>query len=103
MSSVTPRRWVKRSATQWQELLSQFDASGLSVPAFCQQEAISEGSFYRWRAQLAGGASPVSMPSGQTGFIELPPLNPRSAANSTAHLEISLRMGSFLTLTWVRG
>ena len=49
---VSRRR--RHTPAQWSRLFSQFWASGLSVSAFCQRVGVSEASFYRWRAQLAG-------------------------------------------------
>ena len=40
---------IRRNDTQWRALLSRFSTSGLSVPAFCEREAVSTASFYRWR------------------------------------------------------
>jgi len=51
MARNSTRRWRQRSVEEWQTLLAQFAASSLTISAFCQREAISEGSFYRWRAQ----------------------------------------------------
>ena len=37
----------------WQMVLETFKSSGLSVRRFCQQEGLSEASFYSWRKRLA--------------------------------------------------
>lgn len=103
MARTPTRRWRQRSAVEWQTLLAQFAASGLTVSAFCQREAISEGSFYRWRAQLAGSAAikpslpqPTSSP-----FVDLGPLMATPAGEG--RLELRLNLGAGLTLTLVRG
>jgi hypothetical protein len=38
-------------------LLGRFAGSGLTVTAFCEREAISAASFYRWRALSAGAGA----------------------------------------------
>ena len=37
----------------WQMVLETFKSSGLSVRQFCQQEGLSEASFYSWRKRLS--------------------------------------------------
>ena len=44
-----------RSQNEWQSLLAKFGGSGMGVEAFCQREAISAASFYRWRSRLRHG------------------------------------------------
>ena len=36
----------------WRDMLTRFKASGLSVRTFCQQEQLSEPSFYGWRQTI---------------------------------------------------
>jgi len=43
---------VRRSASEWAQVIERFEASGLSKTAFCRREGIGEGSFGRWRARL---------------------------------------------------
>ena len=68
---VTSRR-PRRAATQWQQLVAQQQASGLSAPAFCKREDLSYASFIQWRRRL--GQSELTISSGtteETRFIEL--------------------------------
>jgi hypothetical protein len=37
---------------RWQELVQRQAASGLSIREFCEQEQISQPSFYAWRRRL---------------------------------------------------
>ena len=46
------QRRIHRSPEQWQALLNQYEASGLSQRAFCQQAGLSYGTFSRWRRRL---------------------------------------------------
>ena len=36
----------------WRKRIARYAASKQSVEAFCRSEAVSSGSFYRWRARL---------------------------------------------------
>jgi transposase-like protein len=36
----------------WQERLQRFERAGLSVRAFCDDEGVSQASFYHWRRRL---------------------------------------------------
>jgi transposase-like protein len=36
----------------WRELVTQWQASGLSVREFCSQRQVKEASFYSWRREL---------------------------------------------------
>ena len=46
------QRRIHRSPEQWQALLDQYESSGLSQRAFCQQAGLSCGTFSRWRRSL---------------------------------------------------
>ena len=69
----------------WQMVLETFTSSGLSVRQFCQQEGLSEPSFYSWRKKLTQPATSdsekevikptpfiqVSLPKSKSGGLEL--------------------------------
>ena len=69
----------------WLMVLETFKSSGLSVRQFCQQEGLSEPSFYSWRKRLTEARKTdvnrsesqqetfiqVSMPSTESGCLEL--------------------------------
>ena len=40
-------------AAVWRERLRRFARSGLTVVQFCEDEGVSEPSFYQWRKRLA--------------------------------------------------
>jgi putative transposase len=67
----TPPR-VHRSSEQWQTIVDQFETSGLSQRAFCQQVGISYGTFTRWRRRLmrADTQQPLTMPDADL-FVEV--------------------------------
>jgi hypothetical protein len=45
-------RRPRRSATQWQRLVSQQATSGLTALAFCERHDLSYASFIQWRRRL---------------------------------------------------
>lgn len=97
----------RRDANAWREVLGSFAGSGLSVPAFCAREAISEGSFYRWRSILQRGGTAQKRravvmakqtPSEATPFVDLGTLQPGSS-----RVELRLDLGGGVLLQLVRG
>lgn len=58
---------------KWQSLVSEWQASGQSVAAFCRTQEVSESLFHYWKKRLGGEATPQ--------FVELgvakPQLRPK--------------------------
>ena len=52
----------RRSQAQWREIVTQFEASGLSATSFCKRQGIAYGSFMRWRQR-------VEVTDGQTAQV----------------------------------
>lgn len=93
----------RRTAQEWQALVTGYSRSGLSVAAYCERARISRASFHRWRAQPAasvmrdaggerGGATP------RTAFVDLGALRERSS-----RLELRLDLGEGWVLQIARG
>jgi hypothetical protein len=90
-------------------MLERFAQSSLSAQAFCEREAISTASFYRWRSILGGyeaqtaakraphNAQPTRR-SGRAQFIELGALG-----LGGARLEVRLDLGGGVLLSVARG
>ena len=49
----------------WQERIEDFEASGLSIEEFCQQEEVSRTTFYRWVNQLRDGIPQAILEAGK--------------------------------------
>ena len=47
---------VRRSESEWRELVSRCDQAGLSAREFCRREKVELSSFFRWQRRLAGEA-----------------------------------------------
>ena len=107
MQAIKRRR--RLGAEAWRGLLARFVVSGLTVTAFCEREAVSAASFYRWRMQLGGqplatarSALPTAVVSrAQTAFVDLGALTQASASSSC--FELRLDLGGGLLLSLVRG
>jgi hypothetical protein len=60
-----------RTPEQWQTLVDQQCASGLSASQFCKQENIGYASFCNWRKRLADPSTDDSAGSGEANFLDL--------------------------------
>ncbi len=87
---------IRRSRAQWQAILQEFEQSGLSVQAFCQQNNIAYSSLAKWRSLLKQENNGDQAPA--LSFIELPDLSPR-LAHSAWRIELDLGAGVILRLT----
>jgi len=105
MTQVQTRKLIRRDRSEWQSLLSGFEASALSVEAYCQRESISAASFYRWRGILGGKASRraegVMARETARAFVDIGPLNVAPVHRS--RLDLKLDLGDGLVLHLVRG
>ena len=96
---------IRRNEVKWRALLSRFSASGLSVAAFCEREAVSTASFYRWRG-LTGqrdGGEIVTVPN-PSAFVDMGTLGtpPSAPISFPAPLDLRLDLGGGLSLHLVR-
>ena len=67
LSSVRKRR----SPEQWQVLFEQYERSGLSQAAFCQQEGLAIATFSKWLARLRSSDVAKPVASTPTAFVEV--------------------------------
>ena len=88
----TPRRHVRRSRSDWQQLIDEQARSGLSQRAFCAARALSVKSFQHWKRQLAATAA-----APPAAWLDLGPLPARSAATGW-DVELDLGDGVCLRL-----
>jgi len=82
----THRRHVRRSRSEWQQLIDEQARSGLSQTAFCAARAVSTTSFQHWKRQLAAAASPS--PSPASTWLDLAPLRESVATGWDIELEL---------------
>ena len=60
--------YTRRSALQWEQLLSEQAGSGISQKAFCDRRGLSHSSFYNWKRRFG---ETVNAKQSEAGFIEL--------------------------------
>jgi transposase len=95
-------RWRRDLAKErhWRRHVARWQSSGLSIRAYCRNEALSEPSFHAWRRVLhqrqeerpaapAGGAAQRRPPTA-TAFV---PVRLVETANAGSALEIVVRGG----------
>lgn len=80
----------RRSASEWESLVSRFRESGLSLREFSRRESVSLGSLQRWNRRLAEATAPQ-----QAGFVDV---TPGSVAPSPWQAEIELPNGVIVRL-----
>ncbi len=103
---MSSTRRPRRSAAQWQHLVSQQATSGLSAPIFCDRHDLSYASFMQWRRRLRQGEPAVEgEPTGapqerlaaqSMSFIEL--TAPSELCGRTERWLIELDLGSGVQL-----
>ena len=96
-----PPQRIHRSAKQWQILIDQFETSGLSPRAFCQQAGISHGTFSRWRRRLTivDEQPPRAIPKADL-FVELSAEATPPVATPAWDVELQLGRDVFLRLRY---
>lgn len=89
---------------QWRERLARYDAGGISIVDFCKRESVTEGAFYRRRAQLRRQATaPASfIDLGAAPCAAVRSAVPHAAVESVAQVEIRLDLGNGVMLHIVR-
>ncbi|WML85650.1 IS66 family insertion sequence element accessory protein TnpA [Thiothrix subterranea] len=89
-----------RRASEWQTLISQWQASGLSAPAFCEQHSIGYASFCQWRQRLRSADGVEEPAVSANTFIDLGALSAGHAALGQGwHIVLSLGNGVELRLS----
>lgn len=93
-----PQR-IRRTGKQWQSIVDQFEASGLSQRAFCRQVGVSYGTFSRWRRRLMSANTQQRAPAPEADlFVELSAGTPPPVATPAWDVELQLGHDVFLRL-----
>lgn len=82
---------TQRSESDWQKLIEQQAASGLSAKAFCKIQQINDSGFYQWRKRLA--TLPVEIPA-----INLVDITSVVAVDPSRRWHIELDLGDGIKL-----
>jgi hypothetical protein len=76
--------------SRWRRLLRRFQASGLGVRAFCEQQEISEAQFWWWKRRLGQQAETAGVQD-TTAFVPMTIVE--SATSPSAAIDIKLTNG----------
>jgi hypothetical protein len=101
-----------RTFTQWQDIVSQQEASGLNVAAYCQQSNINPKTFYNRRAKLGlletvkapADSKPAQIAVVSTGFIQVKPATvstPSASAMTLTTSQATLPLPSTVSPQWL--
>ena len=97
-SGITKPKRLRRSPSQWQVIIDQFERSGQSQSVFCAEQSLALSSFHRWRQRLAR----LSRPSAchDADFIELSDLETPVPAPPfpSAHWDVELQLAADVIL-----
>ena len=99
-------RVQRRNSSEWAEIISEQELSGLSAKTFCKGRSIGSASFYQWRRRLKGHTPESKGKADATeGFIEVAEIGSSAISNpaSNTPCQISLELGDGLKLTLRRG
>ena len=81
------RARVARSPSEWQSLVAQFEAGGMSKSAFCRQHGVAFSSFAKALVRLGGAQAPTAAPS---PFVAVSVPAPEVAPTATWDVELQL-------------
>jgi len=76
--------YSKDRRSEWERLISEYHASGMTINAWCTQNGIKKNTFYNWRKLLS--SSPVQQSAPQ--WLAVAPSDALSASHS-----VTLRVG----------
>jgi hypothetical protein len=83
---------TERGRSQWMQLLEEFNASALSVQAFCQQRELTPSNFYYWKRKLNKTAIDHHPVVPSTPLMELPYIPMGSDTSWRAELDLGQGM-----------
>ena len=100
----------------WRDRLARQAVSGQTIAGFCRSEAVTEGTFYAWRARLGAKKLDATRPKETTqsssAFIDIGAINDVAANKSTPvgdvnrgsgrEIEVRIDLGQGVVLQMVR-
>ncbi len=94
----TPAKKIRRSRTQWQRIMKEYETRGLSQPAFCAQEGLSQHLFCKWRKKLISGCRPALIDDSDKSFIEVPAVDHETQPILQWDVELAFANGMVMRL-----
>lgn len=92
---MSQSRSRRRTPVEWQQIIDQWQASGLSAREFCRQQSLGYANFRKWCKRLANPESQRAA----SQFIELGSLT----KGETSAWQIVLDLGEGIQLRLSRG
>ena len=89
-------RHRRRTPSEWQQLIEDQRASGLTQKAFCQEKQIAKATFGYWKRKLKQESPVVQGQLSDSPWIELSAL--QADSSSTGHWQIELDLGNGICL-----
>lgn len=89
---------IQQREHYWQQIMAEYQASGLSGMAYCKQQTISYHQFTYWRSKLRQADSDEPREYPGSGFARVSVADPSS---STA--ELTIRLPSGISITGLHG
>lgn len=96
MATSTTTKSPRRTPEQWQAIVTNFSASGLSAPQFCKQQNIQYASFSKWRQRLS--TTNVTQPCGGDQHASASFIDVSSLVNENTNWNITLKLGNGVEL-----
>jgi len=95
-----PTKKARRTESDWYEIISNYQTSGLTQQAYCEQHAIPYSSFTNWIAKFKKKNTPSLKDKNQSAlFVELAEDNPTvSRARNDWDVELAFTNGMILRL-----
>ena len=85
--SVRSPRRTRRTASQWRELVSQFERGGQRRKEFCSSQGLSLSTFDLWRRKLRGTPGQREH-SSESMFVEVAQVEPSRSVSWDVELEL---------------
>jgi len=90
------QRNPRRSSAQWATIVADYQNSGLSVQAFCEQNNLVPVTFHKWRRRLS--SSPLAQPNNKPAFTQAVKVQPSQPVRSSVKVQIGPAINLTITL-----
>ena len=88
----------RKKLEEWRGRLERFEASGLSVAAFCELEKVSTASFYQWKKKLRTSTRSADRASDSGGFQALHVADVSASQNQTPQSQTVIQLGERVSI-----
>jgi predicted metal-dependent phosphoesterase TrpH len=89
---------LRRSASQWREIMTQFSESGLSATAFCKHNELAYGTFARWRQKLSNSNVVPDQAVSSNDWLPIHLMDTNDGQETAWEIELSLPGGVHLRM-----